>query len=101
MTDSSSHRETTDRAREEFPLRGQTWEMSMRMARDMRRARAAIAARTAIDLAFNLSGEPLAADPAPDPMWELRGEPRTRATFGRPHPGDFPGGLPLPGDCPA
>lgn len=32
--------------------------------------------------------------------WSVRGEPRTRATFGQPHPGDFPGGLPLPGDYP-
>ncbi len=23
--------------------------------------------------------------------WELRGEPRARETFGRPHPGDYPG----------
>lgn len=23
--------------------------------------------------------------------WELRGEPRTRATFGQPHPADYPG----------
>lgn len=23
--------------------------------------------------------------------WELRGEPRNRQTFGRPHPDDFPG----------
>lgn len=35
-----------------------------------------------------------------DPRWELRGEPRTRATFGQPHPDDFPGGLPLPGEFP-
>lgn len=33
-------------------------------------------------------------------MWSLRGEPRTRATFGLPHPQDFPGGLPLPGEYP-
>jgi len=23
--------------------------------------------------------------------WELRGEPRSQGTFGRPHPGDYPG----------
>ena len=32
--------------------------------------------------------------------WNVRGEPRTRATFGQPHPGDFPGGLPIPPECP-
>lgn len=31
-----------------------------------------------------------------DPRWELRGQPRTRETFAHPHPGDFPGGLPIP-----
>lgn len=32
--------------------------------------------------------------------WELRGEPRTRATFAAPHPADFPGGLPDPPEYP-
>jgi hypothetical protein len=32
--------------------------------------------------------------------WSVRGEPRTRDTFGLPAPGDFPGGLPLPAECP-
>lgn len=32
--------------------------------------------------------------------WELRGEPRTRATFSQPHPADFPGGLPQPPEYP-
>jgi hypothetical protein len=32
--------------------------------------------------------------------WSVRGEPRTRETFGRPHPDDFPGGLPLPPEFP-
>lgn len=32
--------------------------------------------------------------------WNVRGEPRTRRTFSAPHPLDFPGGLPIPPDCP-
>lgn len=32
--------------------------------------------------------------------WSVRGEPRTRGHFAGPHPGDFPGGLPLPPDYP-
>lgn len=32
--------------------------------------------------------------------WWLRGEPRTRATFGQPHPDDFPGRQP-PSDAAA
>lgn len=32
--------------------------------------------------------------------WNVRGEPRTRATFSQPHPADFPGGLPIPPECP-
>jgi hypothetical protein len=32
--------------------------------------------------------------------WTVRGQPRTRATFADPHPDDFPGGLPLPGEYP-
>ena len=32
--------------------------------------------------------------------WSLRGETRTRKTFAAPHPGDFKGGLPLPGEYP-
>jgi len=32
--------------------------------------------------------------------WNVRGEPRTRDTFGQPHPLDFPGGLPIPPECP-
>lgn len=33
--------------------------------------------------------------------WTVRDQPRTRATFALPHPADFPGGLPLPGEYPA
>jgi len=32
--------------------------------------------------------------------WNVRGEPRARDTFGQPHPLDFPGGLPIPPECP-
>lgn len=32
--------------------------------------------------------------------WNVRGEPRTRATFGLPHPDDFQGGLPQPREYP-
>jgi hypothetical protein len=32
--------------------------------------------------------------------WTVRGQPRTRARFADPHPDDFPGGLPLPGEYP-
>lgn len=32
--------------------------------------------------------------------WTVRGEVRTRETFGRPHPDDFPGGLPTPREYP-
>ena len=32
--------------------------------------------------------------------WAVRDQPRTRATFGLPHPDDFPGGLPLPAEYP-
>lgn len=32
--------------------------------------------------------------------WNVRGEPRTRDTFGQPHQLDFPGGLPIPLEYP-
>jgi len=96
---SNPHRSTTDRAREDrelFPLRGQTYDMAMQMARDGRRMRAAAAAHNAITWAHDRAAENMPADMPGDPMWEVRGEARTRETFGRPHPGDFPGGMPLP-----
>lgn len=37
---------------------------------------------------------------AEEARWSVRGEPRTRARFADPHPRDFPGGLPIPPDCP-
>ncbi len=70
----------------------------MTMARDMRRLRAALAAGEAIGQARELALHDPARTCAGDPMWELRGEPRTRATFSDPHPDDFPGGLPLPAE---
>jgi hypothetical protein len=102
--DSNHYRSAADRAREdreEFPLRIQTYDMAMQMARDMRRARASIAAKRTIETAGQLAA---LIDPAPetrgDPMWELRGEPRNREHFADPHRGDFPGGLPLPAEFP-
>jgi hypothetical protein len=38
--------------------------------------------------------------PAELVRWMVRGEPRRREEFGFPHPGDFPGGLPLPPEYP-
>ena len=104
---SNPHRSATDRAREDrelFPLRGQTYDMAMQMARDGRRMRAAAAAHDAIGQAHDLAGHRPCTGSAQvlhsDPMWEVRGEARTRETFGHPHPADFPGGMPLPGECP-
>ncbi len=101
--DSNPYRSAADRAREdrdEFPLRVQTYEMAMQMARDMRRIRAARAAGQAIGQAYELALHDPARTCAGDPMWELRSEPRTRATFSDPHPDDFPGGRPVPGEYP-
>jgi hypothetical protein len=99
--DTSPHRSATDRAHAWWavPVRDR-YATGIELARDARRVRTAAAARQAIDLAADLASEAPPIDPAPDPVWELRGEPRTRATFGQPHPADFPGGLPLPGECP-
>lgn len=86
--------------RELFPLRGQTYDMAMQMARDGRRMRAAAAAFEAIGLAHDLADyfEQARTDLHYEPMWMVRGEPRTRETFGLPHPMDFAGGLPIPAD---
>jgi hypothetical protein len=103
MTDSNPYRSAEDRAREDreqFPLRGQTYSMSMQMARDVRRARAQVAASQAIGQARELARHDPAQQEQADPMWELRGEPRTRATFADAHRGDFPGGLPIPDEFP-
>jgi hypothetical protein len=103
VTNPSPYRSAADRAREDpgqFPLRGQTYSMAMQMARDMRRARAQVAASQAIGQAHELARHDPAQQEQADPMWELRGEPRTRATFADAHPDDFPGGLPIPDEFP-
>lgn len=104
MTESNPYRSAADRAREgrrQFPLRNDTWSASMQVAREARRARTAAAARVTIEAAGQLAaGEKLAENMPPDPMWSVRGEPRSREHFADPHPGDFPGGLPLPPETP-
>jgi len=104
MTEPSPYRSAADRAREDrrqFPLRGDTWSASMRIARDVRRARAAAAAGTVTGMARELAVRNSAQDySVPCEMWSVRGEWRSRQHFGDPHPGDFPGGFPLPGECP-
>lgn len=53
--------------------------------------------RRAVDRAWSARA-PLKVSDSPDLAelealrWELRGEPRTRETFGLPHPDDYPGG---------
>lgn len=50
------------------------------------------------DEQWNRAAAPIArGGPAVADRWKLRGEPRTRQTFGRPHPADYPGG-PVPWD---
>ena len=72
-----------------------------RRAVEVRAARAAEAARSTIELAGQLAEvHDSSPDLRGDPMWEVRGELRTRATFGLPHPGDFTG-TGEPGDKPA
>lgn len=56
-------------------------------------------------MAKTMFGWPLPARPAGTldreaERWNVRGTPRSRETFGLPHPGDFPGGLPIPPECP-
>jgi hypothetical protein len=101
--DSNPHRSATDRAREHFahtPLMDR-YLAGMRIAREVREGRAYAAARQAIIAAWELQARLPLIDPAPSPMWELRGELRTRETFSQPHPDDFPGGLPTPSEYPA
>jgi len=44
---------------------------------------------------------PRMPEPPPELVrWSVRGDLRRREEFGRPHPADFPGGLPLPPECP-
>ena len=74
----------------------QRFDAGMAAARAARENRTKVAASRAVALAHELA----AAGPddmvREEVMWSVRGEPRTRATFGLPHPLDFPGGLPLP-----
>lgn len=70
----------------------------MRAAEAARNARAILAGREVLELAGELAGtEHPESIPAHEGiMWSVRGEPRTRADFGKPHFMDFTGGLPLP-----
>jgi hypothetical protein len=101
--DSNPYRSAADRARDAWihvPIEDR-YQAGMRIAADVRQARATAAARDAIELAGQLAAsENMPANIPADPAWEVRGEPRTRATFGRPHPADFRGGLPIPAECP-
>lgn len=46
--------------------------------------------------------DPATPPPTPEQQrWTVRDEPRTRAEFAAPHPGDFPGGLPTPPEYPS
>ena len=79
MTDSNPHRSAADRARARSPwlLRYMYPQLNLPLPKKN---------------AIPVTQEEI--------TWSVRGEPRTRATFGDPHPGDFPGGLPLPPECP-
>ena len=72
----------------------------MAMARDARRGRAQAAARRAIAAAWSLAGSGPEPGDVPEARWSVRGEPRSRQRFADPHPGDFRGGLPEPGEYP-
>jgi hypothetical protein len=104
MTDSNPYRSAADRAREDrrqFPLRGDTWSASMRIAREARRNRTAAAAHAVTEMARDLAVRNSAQDySVPCEMWSVRGEWRSREHFGDPHPGDFPGGFPPARECP-
>jgi hypothetical protein len=95
--ESNPYRSATDRARDRWMhVRIEDrYAAGTQDAVDARRRRALAAGREAVILAQQLS-DPDLLDPPPDLMWSVRGEPRSRETFGRPHPDDFPGGLPLP-----
>jgi hypothetical protein len=71
-----------------------------RIARDARMVRARLAASRAIQLANQLADLEVTADPEGDPMWTVRGQPRTRATYADAHPGDFLGRLDQPREFP-
>lgn len=77
----------------------QRHQAGMRAAQATRNQRAMAAGRAVLELA---AGECAASSvPAVIPLaegitWNVRGEPRSRADFGKPHFMDFTGGLPLP-----
>lgn len=100
------------------PELGQDYETAMARARENRRTRAQRAAAAAIRTArehrspwllrYMFPQLPLPL-PARRPgraltqeeiTWSVRGQARNRASFGHPHPGDFRGGLPVPGEFP-
>jgi hypothetical protein len=102
MTNPSPYRSAADRARGRrlFPLRLELNAAGMALAKGNRQARSEAAGAEAVALAHELAGS------GPDPlvpegvMWSVRGELRSRETFGLPHAGDFRGGLPSPAEYP-
>lgn len=74
------------------------YDSGMAAARAARETRTKVAASRAVALAHELAAAGPDDTVREEVTWNVRGEPRTRATFGLPHPMDFPGGLPLPGD---
>lgn len=102
MTSPSPYRSAEDRARDTAAAQARTgkYDAAMGIARQNRQARAAVAASAAVGLARQLAQAEARDAPNEETSWSVRGEPRTRATFGHPHPGDFTGGLPLPGETP-
>ena len=101
-TDSNPYRSAADRARDRWitvPIEDR-YASGMQQAAAARKERAGLAGQAAVDLAHQVSGAAL-IEPAPEMMWSVRGEPRSREHFGDPHPDDFPGGLPLPPRLPA
>ena len=71
-----------------------------RTARQERAERAKSAGTVAVDLARELAEHPHGAAMPDDEMWVVRGEQRTRGTFGHPHPGDFIGVGQTPAEYP-
>lgn len=97
----------TASARENWqPELGQDYITATRAAREVRRQRAARAAAAVVGLAHQIARGEVRSDSIGPRLtqeeiaWSVRGEPRTRATFAAPHPGDFKGGLPAPREFP-
>jgi hypothetical protein len=96
-TDSNSYRSATDRARDRWihvPVEDR-YAAGTRDAVTARHDRALAAGQAAVTVAQQLAGM-APEEAAAEAMWSVRGEPRSREAFSRPHPDDFPGGLPLP-----